>query len=87
MGDLFRPDLQQLRDLESKHEALASPLQAAAVLLALALEDPFSQRSCLNQSHLQLLAIGILTVPFSLMNLGLKYLLLKLNFRHKNAQK
>ena len=59
MGDLFRPDLQQLRDLESKHEALASPLQAAAVLLALALEDPFPQRCCLNQSHFQL-AIDIL---------------------------
>jgi hypothetical protein len=50
MGDLLRPDLQQLRDLESKHEALASPLQAAAVLLALALEDPFSQWRCLNWS-------------------------------------
>jgi hypothetical protein len=62
MGDLLRPDLQQLCDLQSEHEALASPLQTTAVLFALALEDPFSQRRRLNESHIfQLLAIYLCT--------------------------
>jgi hypothetical protein len=51
MGDLLGPGFQQLRDLQSEHEALACPLQTATILLALALEDPFTQRCRLNEKQ------------------------------------